>query len=209
VYDYVAGSLPWTIKWLAILLGHRGSKERGKQELELAAEKAVLVADDARIMLILIHTREKNYEKAIELLSYFQEKYPQNYLVHLDMGGMALLMKEPDRAIKTYEEILRRRDQGERKYAELERASLFNRLGVAFRHKKDLETSAGWFRKALEQEGRSKRSATVARLELGKTLDLMGRREEALKSYEAVLAAEDFAGSRLEAQGLLRQRYRE
>ncbi|MBI3667615.1 MAG: hypothetical protein HY236_15535 [Acidobacteria bacterium] len=57
VYNYVAGSLSWNVKWLAFLMGYRGSKTRGKQELQTAAEKALLVADDARVILILIHTR--------------------------------------------------------------------------------------------------------------------------------------------------------
>ena len=85
---------------------------------------------------------------------------------------------------------------------------LYNRLGVAFRGKGDLETSAGWFRKALEENGVSIRAAIVARLELGKTLDLMGRRSEALKQYEQVRSTEDFAGSRNEAERLSKQPFR-
>lgn len=208
VYDYVAGSLPWHIKVLAFLLGYHGDKERGKRQLEMATEKATLVADDARIVLILIYTREKNYEKALDYLSQLQKKYPQNYLVHLDMGGIALRMEQPDKAIGIYEDILRKREAGERKYAELERASLYNRLGVAWRDKGDLEKSADWFARALRESPLSALSQTVARLELGKTLDLMGKRDEALKNYEAVLAAEDFAGSRLEAEELLKRPFR-
>ncbi len=208
VYEYVAGSIGWSVKWLAIVLGYRGSKVRGKQDLETAREKAVLAADDARVLLTLIYTREKNYEKALDYLSQLQQRYPQNYLVPLDMGGMALLMKQPDRAIAIYREILRKREAGERKFAELELASLYNRLGVAFREKGELAASADWFGRALRETPLSARSATVAHLEMGKTLDLMGRRDEAVSNYQAVAAAEDLAGSRLEAQQLLRRPYR-
>jgi len=207
-YDYVSGSLPWHIKLVAMLLGKWGDKERGRRELETVAEKGVLAADDARILLILIYTREKNYPKALQYLSELHRKYPHNYLVHLDMGGIALLMKVPDRAIEIYQEILRNRDAGKPEYSELERAFLYNRLGVAFRHKKELETSAVWFRKALQADGLSQRAATVAHLELGKTLDLMGQREEALRNYQVVVSAEDIAGTQAEAQRLLRKRYR-
>lgn len=207
-YDYVAGSLPWHIKLVAMLLGKWGNKERGRKQLETVAEKGVLAADDARILLILIYTREKNYPKALQYLSELHRKYPQNYLVHLDMGGIALLMEEPDRAIGIYQEILQNRDEGKRKYSELERALLYNRLGVAFRHKGELEASIAWFQKALQADELSKRATTVAHLELGKTLDLMGRREDALRNYQIVASAEDIAGTRAEAQGLLRTRYR-
>jgi predicted Zn-dependent protease len=209
VYEYVAGSLPWHVKLVALLFGKWGSKERGREQLQIAAEKGTLSGDDARIMLILIHTREKEYGKALATLSQLQQKYPQNYLVHLDMGGMALLMNEPERAVSIYEEILKKRDTGEHKYSELERALLFNRLGVAFREKRELEAAATWFRKALAEDKLSSRSATIARLELGKTLDLMGKRGEALAQYRAVESAEDIAGSRAEAQSLLRSSFRE
>ena len=84
-------------------------------------------------------------------------------------------------------------------------AALYNRLGVAFRRKGGLVASAGRFGKALSEEGLSIRSATIARLELGKTLDLMGARAEALKNYRQVIAAEDSAGSRTEAETLMRR----
>ena len=208
VCDYVAGSLPWTFRWIAVLFGHPGSKERGRLALEAAAEKGVLVADEARVVLILVYTYEKRYEKAARLLSELHQKYPRNYMAHLDMGGMALLMNQPDKAIAIYEDILQRREAKEPKYVELQRAALYNRLGVAFRKKGDLEASAGRFRRALSEEGLSIRSATIARLELGKTLDLMGARAEALKNYRQVIAAEDFAGSRTEAENLLRRPFR-
>ena len=48
---------------------------------------------------------------------------------------------------------------------------------------------------------------TIAQLELGKTLDLMGRRDEALENYRAVQATEDVAGSKREAQTLIARRF--
>jgi tetratricopeptide (TPR) repeat protein len=206
--DNVLGSLPLGWKLILGVIGYSGDRERGRQTLEFVAKNATLVADDARILLILIHTRQKEYQKAYDYLAELQQKYPQNYLVRLDMGGMELLMNRPERAIAIYGEILRRRNTGERNYAGLELAFLYNRLGVAFRQARDLDGAAGWFRKALDENGRSSRSTTVAQLELGKTFDLMDRRADALKQYGAVIAEEDVAGSRLEAQSFLKRPYR-
>jgi len=209
VYNYVAGSLGWNVKWIAFLMGYRGSRQRGKEELHIAAEKASLVGDDARVMLALIYTRERDYQKALDQLGELHKKYPQNYLLHLDMGGMTLLMNRPEGAAEIYQEILRKREAQEPKYAALERAALYNRLGVAFRHKGGHAAAAGWFGRSLAEAGVSARSATIGRLELGKTLDLMGRREQAREHYRAVAAAEDVAGSREEAQQLLRRAFRQ
>jgi len=208
VYQYVAGSLGWNVKWVAFLMGYHGSRERGKQELETAARKALLAGDDARVILTLIHIREKNYQKAFDYLAELLRKYPQNYLVHLDMGGLALLMKRPEAAVEIYQDILRKREAGARKYAGIERALILNRLGAALREKGDSQAAAGWFSQALAEPGASARSTTIARLELGKTLDGMGRRGEAVQHYRAVVAAEEVAGSRQEASELLRRPYR-
>jgi tetratricopeptide (TPR) repeat protein len=208
VYQYVAGSLGWSVKWVAFLMGYRGSKERGKQELQTAVEKGSLAPDDARVILTLIHTRERNYRKAFDYLTELLRKYPQNYLVHLDMGGMALLLKQPEAAVEIYQDILRRQEAGMARYSGLERASVFNRLGVALRQKGDFRESAAWLEKALGDAAASARSRTIARLELGKTLDLLGRRQDAREQYQVVAQAEDIAGSRQEAQDLLRRPYR-
>jgi Tfp pilus assembly protein PilF len=204
VYTYVAGSLGWSVKWLALLMGHRGSRERGKQELELAAQHGQLAAADARVILVLIHTREHNYQRAYDDLAGLLAKYPRNYLLQLDMAGMAMLMQQPDRAIGIYRDILRKREALRPNYQRLERASLYNRLGVAFRARKDLPESSDWFRRALAEPKVSAHDAALAHLELGKTLDLMGLRDEALVEYRIAAAAPDFANTRQEARKLLR-----
>lgn len=200
-YNYVAGSLQRSIRWIAILMGHVGSKERGKADLAMAAEKGVLVSDDARITLTLIYAREKNYPKAAEYLQQLLSRYPQNYLIHLDLAGMTLLMKQHDRAVSIYHDVLK-------KHPNLERGIVYNRLGVALRQKDDHPAAVSWFSRTLNDPKSSQRSTTIARLELGKTLDLMGHREEAIKSYRMVAEAADVAGSRLEAAHLLQQPYR-
>lgn len=207
VHHYVPTRLPLAFRFLILLIGRRGNREKGIEELTRAMEKGVLAADDARIILILIYTREKKYQEAMEYLSELHKKYPQNHLIPLDMGGVALLMKQPARAIEIYEDILRRRDAGEPKYSGLERASLYNRLAVAHRDRGDLDASRGLSEKALKGS-QGPRTRTLAHLELGKTLDLMGLRADAVKHYESVSAAEDVAGSRDEAQRYVKKPYR-
>jgi tetratricopeptide (TPR) repeat protein len=207
VYNYVAGSLGWSVRWLALLMGYRGSRQRGKQELETAARQAVLAADDARVILVLIETRERDYPRAYGYLAELLRRYPKNYLVHLDMAGLSLLTKQPAQAIELYQDILRKREAKEPNYQELDRASLYNRLGVAVRGQGDLAGSAEWFGKAIADSAPASRAGAVAHLELGKTLDLMGRRPEAVAEYRKAAAAPDFAGSQAEAQERLRKPY--
>lgn len=207
VFNYVTGSLGWGTKWLALLFGYTGSKQRGIEQLKLASQKALLGSDDARVMLILIYTRERRFQQAFDELSILLKKYPKNYLVHLDMGGIALLMKNHAAALSIYNDILQKVRQKQPGYTGIEEAMLFNRLGVAHRSKDDFKAAEEWFRKALAASPANDLNSTVAHLELGKTYDLARRRQDATREYQAVLQSPDFAGSREEARELIEKPY--
>lgn len=208
VFDYVTGSLGWGTRWLAVLLGHLGNKERGQEQLRETAAKSELFSDDARVILALIYTRERRYQAAFDEMSILLKRYPRNYLVHLDMGGIALLMRRPDAALTIYDDILRKVQDRRDRYERLETASILNRLGVAFRHKGDLQASVKHFERTLAQPNLSSHGRVVAHLELGKTYDVMGQRDRAVREYQAVVGLVDFADSRGEARELLANPYR-
>jgi tetratricopeptide (TPR) repeat protein len=208
VFNYVAGSLPWSIKWVGLLMGYRGSKTRGKEQLWTAANHGILAADAARISLALIYTRERQFQPAFDILSGMHKRFPENYLLQLDMGGLQLSMGRPERALEIYEAVLKRRQAKLGKYAEIELGLLYNRLGVAHRAQRNFPAATDSFNRALSSGPANASSSTVARLELGKTLDLMNRRSEALSYYRQVAEAEDYAGSRNEARRLLAEPFR-
>jgi len=209
-YDYVAASVPWTVRWLGLLIGvGLGDKRRGKQQLETAASKAVLVAEDADVLLALIYTREENYQSAYQKMTALGRRYPENYLLQLDRAGLARRMRQPELAVQILSDILRKIDTGEHGYNRLERAVVQNRLGITFRSAGDLRTAEQWFRKVLESPAASPQPKIVAHLELGKTLDLANRRQEALAHYRTVAESENVHGSRHEAARLLKTAYRE
>jgi tetratricopeptide (TPR) repeat protein len=208
VFNYVAGSLPWRIKWVSLIMGYGGSKTRGKEQLWTTANHGVLMADAARISLALIYTRERQFQPAYDILAGMHKRFPENYLLHLDMGGLQLSLGNPQRALEIYEDVLKRRQTKLGKYAEIELGLLYNRLGVAYRAQKNFTAATEWFNKALSARPASPSSFIVARLELGKTLDLMNRRGEALAYYRQVAEAEDYAGTRNEARRLLLEPFR-
>jgi hypothetical protein len=208
ITSYIIGTLPWHIRIFPYLAGYRGSRERGLQDLETVAARGQLAQDDARATLALLHARDKEYDLAAAKLSELHQKYPANYLVHLEMGGLALARRRPEDALVIYTQILEKQTSGQDGYGRLERAVVLNRLGVAARTKGDLPASEQWFRKALDDPKRSERSQAVAYLELGKTLDLMGRRDDAVASYRLAAQAVDVAGSRRDAQALIERPYR-
>ena len=207
VYNFTVGSLPWKIKWLSVLLGYQGSVARGREELEMTAAKGLIVADDARAMLALIYAREKKYGEALRRLDELRERYPENYLTHLDMAGLEIRRGRPVDAVKLLKEVLAKIDARTGSYARLEPPIVYNQLGVAYRAAGDLTSSETWLRRSLSATSAAPRSKTIAHLELGKTLDQMGRRSEALEQYGQVRKAADYAGSHREAARYLSQPY--
>ncbi|MBI4877170.1 MAG: hypothetical protein HY822_21255 [Acidobacteria bacterium] len=203
IYSYSAASIPWSIRWIALLLGYQGSKEKGREDLEAAASRGTIVAADAATVLVLVYCLEKRFELAIRKLEEMRRWYPENYLVDLDLAGLRLRLGEPAAAVALYQEALHRMDAGGGRRARIEKSIVCNYLGVAYRKMADLAQAEKWFRLALEGESSS------ARLELGKTLDLAGRRGEAIEQYQLVRQAPDQGNSHREAARCLSRPCRE
>src|SRR6185503_8497028 len=58
LYEYVIDSLPGGLKFLARLAGLKGSKQKGIEHLELVTQKGKYTADDARVVLLGIYSKE-------------------------------------------------------------------------------------------------------------------------------------------------------
>jgi len=202
IYNYTVGSLPWKVRWIAVLLGYQGSKERGREELETAAARGDIVADDARTILTLLYSREKRYDLAIGKLDELCKRYPENYLTRLDLAGLLVRHGEPAAAVEVYRQVLATPGP-------VEKAIVYNNLAITYRIMKDYAQAEKWFRLALSGNPSPSRSRATVLLELGKTLDLAGRRAEAVQQYRLVRQAADYDNSHREASQYLNHPYRE
>jgi tetratricopeptide (TPR) repeat protein len=206
IYNYAAGSLPWKIRWIALLLGYHGSKERGRAELEAAA-KGGIVADDALTVLVLLDAIDERWDLAIGNLEKLRGKYPENYLLSLDLAGLDVRRGRPAAAAGICRQLLAAIDAKRPGFARLDKAVVFNHLAIALRAMKDYAQAEKWLRLALSGDSAPARSRSVTLLELGKTLDLAGRRDEALQQYRLVRQLPDYANSHHEAAQYLGHPY--
>jgi tetratricopeptide (TPR) repeat protein len=208
VYDYVAASVSWKIRWLSVLLGHPGSKTGAKQELERVISNAELVNDDARIVLAVLYTRDREYDKALIKLKELQSRYPTNYLLHLERADMHVRMKQFETAIGEYSLILGKTRSESSGYGRLEKAIVRNRLGLAQRAFGKLGLAEAEFRRAVADSSASERSRLIARLELAKTLDLAGNRQQAIGLYRDVAGQDPKGFYGREAENLIEKPYK-
>jgi tetratricopeptide (TPR) repeat protein len=89
-YRYIVSTLALPVRWLAYMAGIGGDRARGIGMIEEAAAYTGENQDDARFALVLVYNREKNYDRALQVLQTLRDKYPKNRLSWLETGSTDL-----------------------------------------------------------------------------------------------------------------------
>ncbi len=222
MYNYVVGSLPFPLKVLASLGGVRGSKKRGLEMLERVAKDGRWARDMARTLLVDIYKREKRWPEAVALTRELAAKYPRNYLFHLQAAD-AIIVEAIDmrqkgsatsaanakarEAFSIFETLLK---EGSPHHAAAKRASdvIHFRYGEVLLLAGEPQRASEEFLSAATATDVEPSLATMARLRRAQSLDLAGKRREALIEYEIVLKRPNVNGSHEESRRGLRSPYR-
>ncbi len=204
VYEYIVGNLPWPIKWLAAIIGYRGSVERGLQYLQLAADKGQFVADDARTLQMVLLVRETQYGKALENVRYLERKAPKNFILKLNEAQILEKMGRKPEAAAAYRELLEKAEKGVANFDRLPLGTMRYKVGRKLLDLGDGEAALAQSRRSLEDPKTPERERALSRLLEGQALDLLGRRGEAVSSYQKVLEAREVEGSHDLARRLLK-----
>jgi hypothetical protein len=220
LYDYVAGTLPLPIKLLASIGGVRGSKKRGLLTLERVAKEGRFARDDAKSLLLVLYKREKRYGDSLAISRELGAKYPRNYLYKLETADALLAQASLDRqtgnstaaasaereALATYEALLQ--DRAVREVAARSLDLIHFRYGDALFTAGRFDIAAKEFLAAAAVNGGEPTLATLARLRAAQSLDLAGKRNEALIQYRSVLQRPAVENSHEEAKRGLREPYK-
>jgi hypothetical protein len=88
VSEYLIGSLPFFIKWVVRFDEVKGSKDQAITNLETVAKSGRYLGPFARILLAIIHLREKRPQKSISLLAELTREYPENPLLRMELAKL-------------------------------------------------------------------------------------------------------------------------
>ncbi|HZH32362.1 MAG TPA: hypothetical protein VEY11_16475 [Pyrinomonadaceae bacterium] len=218
--DYIVGGLALPYKILAGMTGTRGSKRRGLATLERVMREGRWARDDARVMLIPLYKREKRYTDAAALARELAAKYPKNYLFKLEYadalvsqavtererGGAASSANTEREAFAIFERLLN--DRATRDAAARQLDLIHFQYGEALFVAGQFERAAREFIAAATTPNAEANQATLARLRAAQTLDLAGKRADALAQYKLVAARPNVYDSLEEARRGLREPYR-
>jgi tetratricopeptide (TPR) repeat protein len=207
-YEYILGNLPWYIKWIANIAGYRGSEERGFEYLVLAAKESAFVANDARVLLMVLYVREKQYEYGLQVARQLHKRYPENFLLHLNQAQILERMEKRDEAIRIYEDVVRLSEEGQRNYFRLPLGKFRYVIGMKLLDLESLDHALEMFDAATLDHRTPHRERVFSHLRAGEILDLMGRREEAITRYQEVKRLRNIEASHKLASRYIKKPYR-
>jgi tetratricopeptide (TPR) repeat protein len=143
MYQYIVGSIPRSVKWLAFLLGYRGSRTRGVELMQEAMVKGKNTTSAAAFLLSVVYAREKMHEYSRRLLRPLSEFYPRNPLVPLEIGRSYIREGNLKKALEIYVQVARDMEAGKPGYHRLPRERLWYQIGFLYQRQ-------GQFAEALE-----------------------------------------------------------
>jgi tetratricopeptide (TPR) repeat protein len=215
VYNYTAGGLPLAVRLLAKVGGISGSKKRGIETLERVVAQGRRANDDARVMLIALYKREKRYADALRFARELAAKYPRNYLFRLETADALICQAALDRkaaketaaaeteAFAIYDSLLRDPAVRAARYTDLIQYRYGEALSAVGQH----EQAARHFEAAAKSGTENSGLVSMAYLRAAQSFDLMGKRSEAVATYNAVLKRPNVFDMYNEAQRGLRSPY--
>lgn len=78
--EYLAGSLPFYVRWFVRFEAVKGDKARGIEQLRVAAARGRYLRPFAKILLAVVYLREKRPAEAAQLLEELRGEFPANPL---------------------------------------------------------------------------------------------------------------------------------
>jgi tetratricopeptide (TPR) repeat protein len=206
LYEYVVDNLPWYIKWVAVIVGYRGNEERGFEYLNRAAEKGTYARDDARVLQMVLFMREDRPADSLNNARGLHERYPKNYILHLNRAQILEKLGRRTEAAATYQDVVRRVEAGQPNYSKIPLGGFRIRVARKMLELAQFTPALDQYRAILQQSSVEKDQAW-AHLGAGQALDAMGKREEAVVHYSAVLKLRDYEGSHSKARRYLSRAY--
>jgi tetratricopeptide (TPR) repeat protein len=214
LYRYYAEAIPDrypVTRPFVWLLPYPGNRQQGLRDLEWVARYGLYTRTEAAYFLTMIFIEyEQSPARALPYVRALRERYPNNALFHRLEAYVLFSSGDWEGATTSYRGIWARYGQGRFGYhVRMAQEARYQLAQIALRSGRLEEALEGFQeteRLAAEREPDSP-YRILARLHQGMTLDLMGRRQEALAQYRSVLRMPDQAGAHRRARRYLQQPY--
>jgi tetratricopeptide (TPR) repeat protein len=186
-HNYVMGSLPWGVRAAVSMVRLSGSKEKGLEYLQEAANSSGETSVDAKILLILFYRREQRFNDSLAIVRGMMPQYPQDVLLFLEEGNLLRALGRNQEAATAYRKIWQAGREG--RYPNLHYETAAYSLGELLRSQKDYWGASAAYEQVNEVPQPDPEIQAKANLAAGEMYDLQQKRDLALKKYESVVAS--------------------
>jgi tetratricopeptide (TPR) repeat protein len=206
MHNYVIGTVGWAVKVAASIVGLSGSRKKGIEYLYEASNGGGEASVDAKIALALFLRREERYQEAIALIDSLNASYPRNFLMALELANLYSAAGRGPEAIASYERLLKSAEAGSFPDAHIEMA--WYGVGETQRGQHNFKAAEDAYEKVLTFQKTDPDLRLRATLGAGEMCDLLQRRNDAVKHYNAILAQVNDSPQADEARRHLKDPYR-
>jgi tetratricopeptide (TPR) repeat protein len=186
VREYVIGNLPRTARFLLLFLGARGSRDKGLGFFQDAAQHGEFLRTYAEVLLTVAYIRDEKPKSALQILRSLQARYPRNPIFLVELAKLYRRQELYAEATRTSNSLLTLTTEHPHNPRIVGPEDALLELGLTQADQGKLDLALETFRRVEDVEGTDKRIHSMARLERGKILDRLGRRELALAQYKSV-----------------------
>lgn len=204
-YNYFAGSLPAVMKIFSWMFGPGGDREKGIQQLELAAQKGEYGQVAAKMVLLGVYYNEKRFEDYQRLLSDLIRQFPSNPVFTMWQADFCVRLGQLDEGIQRLNALISdSRNEPRSKLALLQAQYEKGRLEL---RKQAVNDAVSSLTQVIEAKLPDDPLLAKARLLRGCALDLKDSRESAKADYQAVLQLAETDDSHKKAKNFLNRPY--
>ena len=209
VYDYVLGSLSPAWRMLGFFAGFRGDRERGIETLKQVAKLGRSNRVDAEILLCAVYRRERRAKDAVPLLSDLIRRFPENFLLRLELVQMYGDLGEKDKALAVIREVDRLKREKTPGYDRLAQEKLRYTRGNLLFWYNDLDLALEDLKAVTANPSAvDLNTGLYAWLRTGQIYDLQKKREQAKRAYLQTVAIAPASDAASSAQNYLLSRYK-
>ena len=208
IYNYAVGSLSWGARLLVGVVGLGGEgKEAGIKDLEIASTRGIRGVVDAKMLLVVVYGRERQYEKALKLVDELHAKYPRNFTLDMTKASLYGKMKRWDLAAQTYKQMAEKVMAHKDGYERLRIEKVYYELANSEFQALKFDEATRVYSLVAAGATATPNERANAHLSMGRMSDTRHDRPDALKHYNAVLGLEVSPEIKSDAQRLIRKAF--
>jgi tetratricopeptide (TPR) repeat protein len=183
--EFAKATLPWSIKWLAFLVGIRGDKEKAFERLERVARNGRYRQLDAQVLLALLHSWKGDALKPIAIFQDLRERYPQNFLFDINLAAIHQFnLNDAKSALGIYQQLLKDLST---KAPGLLAGEVHLRIGLAYLQLGQHDSALQAFTQVLKEPKGERETDPLAYFHMAQIHEQRDEKDQAIEYYQQVV----------------------